>query len=222
MTSSFDATSPWKTLAPAGAPAASAAQATLAADGGPVARTWSLRALAPEADLARGGFGDDGDTKAAYERGRADGKREAGEALGESQAQAHTLLAAALARLDEAVQAYVRDRQADVAALACIVARRLFEREVAADPAVVLALARQALELAPAEAEYEIRLHPADLVGQDEAVRALLPATRAASIVLIEDTSVGRGGIVVNTPRRIVDGRVDSVLRTLYEKWTDA
>jgi len=219
VTSSFDPTSPWAVVT--GVPVAPAAVAPEPAPVAGAARTWSLRALSPEADVARGGFADETDARAAFERGRSEGKREAGEALGESQAAAHTMLAAALARLDEAMQVYARDRQADVVALSCIVARRLFEREITAEPATVVRLVRQALELAPAESEYEIRLHPADLQGHDDAFRALLPASKAAPVALIEDTSVGRGGVVVNTPRRIVDGRVDTVLRALYEKWTD-
>lgn len=224
MTSSFDATSPWKALAATEfADAPPRAHATGASSAGPTAPGgWQLRSLAPEADLLRGGFADENGLVAAYERGLLEGRAAADKESDAAGQRAEQWLGAVAARLEEAATVYARDREADVLALGCLVARRLFEHEVTVDAGLVSSLVRQALELAPAESEYQIRLHPDDLAGHEEALAALLPAARPAVVRWIGDASVGRGGVVVETPRRLVDGRVDTALRTLYERWSDA
>jgi flagellar biosynthesis/type III secretory pathway protein FliH len=112
----------------------------------------------------------------------------------------------------------VNDRQRDLEALALAIARRLVQREVVADPALLPAWITRALALLPHDLTVDVRVHPAELEAMAAVRGTLLPADSGVTLHWIADPEVGRAGFVVESPQRLVDGRLDVALRSLYER----
>ncbi len=153
-----------------------------------------------------------------YDRGFADGLRE-GTARAEQRVRpALETLGRVGEYLHTAQSAFVRDRARDLHGLALAVARKLIQREVTADPALLRELVDRALELVPLEPHLEVRLHPDDLsvlMGGPSAPEA---DGKGTAIKWLADPAIERGGFLVESPLRIVDGRTDFALRSLYER----
>lgn len=157
----------------------------------------------------------------AYNRGYETGKAAAMEEASRTVKRAAGLLVSTAEALDAARLGVVRELEDSVYLLSLAVARHLILREVSADPSVVRDLVQRGLDSFPVGSHVEIHLHPEDLTalrGQFE-----LPGSdgRAAEIQWIADQSVERGGCTLETPHRVVDGRVDLALADLYHRMRD-
>ena len=102
--------------------------------------------------------------------------------------------------------------------LALVVANHLLQRQVASDPTVVRDLVARALELLPNATALEVRVHPEDLQALSPEVDRLATAGRAIPIQWSADRSLHRGGFLIESPLRLIDGRTDVALRTLFER----
>lgn len=138
----------------------------------------------------------------------------------EGATEARAELADATATLDATVrevraqeERWAGNLRAHVAALAVAVAHHVVGREVAADDALVIALAARAVAEFPAQEPLVARVHPADL---DALKGAWAAAAREGAVRWAPDARVARGGALVEGRERIVDGRVDSALERLY------
>jgi flagellar biosynthesis/type III secretory pathway protein FliH len=153
----------------------------------------------------------------AYERGEADG-RAAGAAQAESRVRSavETLLSAAEA-VRAAGEEFTRARARNLQALSLAVAGHLVQREVAADPEILARLTERALELA-ADDEVEVHLHPEDLALLEPRLSSLAPAGTTPAVRWTGDASMARGGVRVEGPQRLVDGRIETALRSIYER----
>lgn len=217
MTSSSDR-APWTPL--------DWARVTLGPDAGVVAEpeptppvvsesgsAW-LPALADDADRARALLEDD-----AYRRGQDDASREE---RARADARCRTALQAvarAAAHLESIAAEFSRDRERDLQAVALAVARKLVRRELDASPELVGTLVGQAIELLPLDHVLDVRLHPDDLQTLGANVDDVVPAGRSVRVQWIADASLEKGGFLVESPARIVDGRTDVALRSLYERF---
>jgi flagellar biosynthesis/type III secretory pathway protein FliH len=101
------------------------------------------------------------------------------------------------------------------------VARKLVQREVEADPTLMRTLVERALELVPLEPKLEVRLHPDDLSVLLSGSPVPAADNPSAAIKWTADPAIERGGFVVESPLRVVDGRTDFALRSLYERLED-
>ena len=103
-------------------------------------------------------------------------------------------------------------------ALAIGIARHVVGVEFEADPQLVATLVARALAMAPLAGPVTLRLHPDDL----EAIRDL-PLIRDARPGTVElrwaaDSSIVRGGCVLEGPTSVVDGRIDRIMLDIYER----
>ncbi|MFZ5623219.1 MAG: FliH/SctL family protein [Gemmatimonadota bacterium] len=112
--------------------------------------------------------------------------------------------------------AILGDLERNVHAVAMGVARKILQREIAADPGAIVEMVRDALELVPMDQPLEIRLHPADHDVVRDALASYVP-DRAMPVQWRPDATLDRGDFVLATPPRLVDGRADVALRTIYD-----
>lgn len=203
-----DAAGPWLPAAPWPGTGAAGELRLPELDAGPRAGHAAPTARRTEADEA-------------YDRGFAEGLREG---TARSEQRVRTALET-LGRVGEylhtAQSSFVRDRARDLHGLALAVARKLVQREVTADPALLRELVDRALELVPLEPRLEVRLHPDDLSVLLSGPAAADAESRSPAIQWLADPAIERGGFVVESPLRIVDGRTDFALRSLYERLED-
>ncbi len=181
---------------------------------------WAVPELgaAPERDGASDGAAAPRiDPEEAFARGYAEGTA-AGEARGreELMTAAESLRGAAQALVSSRGR-ILHDLEANVGALAMAAARRIVQKEVEADPSLVRSLVARGLELVKPDSTVEVKLHPADLESAREGIRALAD-DQSLDLSLTPDPGIARGGFVLQTPSRMVDGRLEEGLRTLYER----
>jgi flagellar biosynthesis/type III secretory pathway protein FliH len=190
---------------------ASRAEAQHAADtAAERARQAALRAAEAEQAAREQALAD------AHAEGYAAGRAAAEEELQGAFAGALAALAAAGDALRTHEERWLAHLEENVAALAVAVAQQVVGREVAADPALVVAVARHALAEFPVDEPLTLRAHPDDLL----ALRAALEDPDAAGVRRelrwTPDARVARGGVLAEGRERIVDGRVDAALERMY------
>ena len=123
------------------------------------------------------------------------------------------------AHLESISAEFARDRESDLQAVALTVARKLVRRELDASPELLGSLVTKAIELLPLDHTLDVHLHPDDLRTLGSNTESLLPAGRSVRVQWIADAAVDKGGFLVESPARIVDGRTDTALRALYERF---
>ncbi len=152
-----------------------------------------------------------------HERGRAEAMDEAQRTI----KRAAGLLVSTAEAMDAARLGVVRELEDSVYVLALAIARQLVQREITSDPTIVRELVQKGLEAFPVGSRVEIHLNPEDL----SALRSQfgLPGSdgRAADLQWVADAAIERGGCTLETPHRVVDGRVDLALKEIYHKMRD-
>ncbi len=196
------------------------------AAGAPAIATFSLWPL-PDLAGQRGGPGPaeapEGPDRVqeAFTRGHAQGRAEAMDEANRTLKRAAGLLVSTAEAMDAARLGVVRELEDSVYLLALAVARQLVQREVTVDPTIVRDLVQKGLEAFPVGSRVDIHLNPEDLA----ALRSQfgLPGSdgRAADLQWLADATIERGGCTLETPHRVVDGRVDLALKELYQKMRD-
>jgi flagellar biosynthesis/type III secretory pathway protein FliH len=227
MTSSPDAFVPftlasWESVVPAHVVAALADADAAFADGeagaAGVATAWCPPEITGVATPGATGETTRSPEAEAYALGHADGQRQ-GDARARSELRPVLQALAALAeRLELSRDRFERDRERNLRGLALAVAHRLIVREVTAHPDLVQGLIAQALEMMPPDAPLDVRLHPADLQAIRADVDAMSGAGRAIPLHWVADPALERGSFFVESPARLIDGRTDTALRTLFER----
>ena len=156
---------------------------------------------------------------ASYEAGYADGLRDGVDQAGEQLQPTAAALRGILHTIEERRGEILGDRRRDVEALALAVARRIVQHDIAADPTLVAVWITRAVALLPHDLHIDVRLHPEDLAALAGLRDTIVPADAGVVLHWIADPSVGLAGFVVESPQRLVDGRLDVALRDLYERF---
>lgn len=148
--------------------------------------------------------------------------------LEQGKSEAMELLETVIRALGQAVEAlnvrqseWAAAREDDVAALGTALARILLEDELEERPEAVASRVRAALSSFPADDTVRIRIHPKDLSTIAQFRPGDAPITGARTVQWIPDEEVGKGGVIVEGPTRIVDGRVEPALVRIYKTLTD-
>jgi flagellar assembly protein FliH len=154
----------------------------------------------------------------AYLRGAQEGEQRAREGFERRSGGALQALAGAAHALEAVRASYREEMEEAVYALAVAVAQQVVQREIATDPAIVRDLVRRALELLPLDGATEVRLHPADLAALHGELDLYGPGGRRLELQWVADPAVERGGYMIETPQRVLDGALEPALVTLYER----
>jgi flagellar biosynthesis/type III secretory pathway protein FliH len=157
----------------------------------------------------------------AYARGVEDGRRTAGADAERRILGACQALAGAAESLQAVRAAFTIEAEESLYALATALAHQIVQRELATDPVIVRDLVRRAVEVLPLEGALEIRLNPADLVALGADTDLYAPGGRKLDLRWAPDPTIERGGYLIETSQRVVDGRIDPVLRAMYERLRD-
>lgn len=134
-----------------------------------------------------------------YARGREDGER----ALRDQVERLARLLDAATHDVREALF----ELEPQVIELAMVVAGRVVEREIAADPELVVGVVRAALDATASLPVIRVRVNPSDEPTLAAVWASLGPASGGAPVELVADPSLQPGGCVVDTASGFVDAQ---------------
>jgi len=109
-----------------------------------------------------------------------------------------------------------------VVRIAVEVARRIVQRELRTDPGMVSRTVRSALEQVALASETRVRVHPLDAQVLQSSIREIVQAPdEAASLQIIPDGSIERGGCVVESDRGIVDARLQTQFEEVQARLLD-
>jgi len=150
---------------------------------------------------------------AGYEAGYAEGLQRAAA----EQAALTEQLASVVASAQVVARGFTAGLEARVVDLVLAVARKVIEREVRLDRAIVLNVIRAALEEIQEHTTVEVRVHPDDyelVVAQWERLARTPLAQRSQFVV---DERVGRGGCVIDMPFGQLDAQLDTKLAQIVE-----
>jgi len=152
--------------------------------------------------------------KKGFEEGQAAAKQSAAAQLEAMQMK----LARSIEELSGSRLRYRREAEQDVVALALAVARRILHRELTVAPEVLLGLVKAALDKMEAREVHQVRISPADapLVCQFFEQMGL-----PQRIEVIPDASLGRGGVLVESSRGLLDASVDTQLAEIERGFAD-
>ncbi|HTO91408.1 MAG TPA: FliH/SctL family protein [Candidatus Sulfotelmatobacter sp.] len=168
---------------------------------------WQSRAVLPPPDR----------DAESYARGYQDGVREGERIAAEDVRPVLQALQRAAERLERIEGVFASERSDAVRVLALAVARRILAEELALKPERVIALVERAISMLPNEAPIEVRLHPDDLKVLKES-GPLAPGGAATHVEWAPDPTLPRGDCRVESHARLVDGRLDVVLRQWCER----
>lgn len=154
----------------------------------------------------------------AYEQGFTEG-------VGEGFARKGDEVRCALEALLNSVSELQREREEQsrlishyVHALSVAVAQKIVQREVTADPTIVKDLVGRSLELIPVNEPIEVHMCPADLAALRPQLDELAKGENLPAIQWVPDSNLERASFVIESPQRVISGKVDLALRTLYER----
>jgi flagellar assembly protein FliH len=113
---------------------------------------------------------------------------------------------------------FIRQTEADVVKLSLAVARRILYRELTIDPGSIAGLVKAALEKLQSDVVARARVHP----ELEAAVRATIEQSgRRASVEVVADASLERGGVVLETNRGSLDASIETQLREIELGFAD-
>lgn len=147
------------------------------------------------------------------QRGLVEGRASAAMEVAAAVEPVRSKLTQTLHELSELRPALAARAERELVRLALEIAKKVVQREVTTDPEIVLALSRVALGRLHSRAVATVRLNPEDY----EYVNARLEQleARGASIEVVADRSVGRGGCIVESEMGDVDVRVEQQFREI-------
>lgn len=146
-----------------------------------------------------------------------DGYRAGREAASGDLHEATGALSRLVAELAASRAALLKDVESNLTAVALAAARHLIGREVVADPSLVAGLVARGIDLVKPESPLTVRMNPEDL---DRVREQLTPALEHESMAVrwLADETIARGGYRLESPGRLIDGRLEEALRALYER----
>lgn len=142
----------------------------------------------------------------------------------ETAAEAAKILQAVIHQWQEACSVWLDRLEDNVLALSIAVSRHVLQAELDLAPEKVRAIVQAALKKASVWDEpVRVRLHPDDLSAldavQDDGFKALIASFK--DVDWISDDSLQRGDCLVEGLSKLIDGRVDVALQSLYEQVSD-
>jgi flagellar assembly protein FliH len=149
--------------------------------------------------------------RAAFARGVADGERAAAMSASTRVDAIVARFAASIEHLAAARTTLLRDAERDLVRLATAIAEHVLRRQVQSDPALLVSMARAALERLGGATAAIIHVNPADF----DAIRRQRPAAAGGGIEILADPAVPHGGCLARTSGGTVDAGLDAQFREL-------
>jgi flagellar assembly protein FliH len=154
----------------------------------------------------------------ARQAGRAEGEAAMRQKLEGPLAQAAQKLSERIEDIAGLRRKLRREAEEDLVRLSVAIARRVIHRELSADPGAILGVVKAALDKIDARELLRIRVNPLDARLVTEAIRE---RNIPDQVEVSSDTSLERGGLILETPRGALDASVESQLREIERGFTD-
>lgn len=91
------------------------------------------------------------------------------------------------------------------------------ERHLQHDPQLVVGMVKAALKNAPIQSDVEIKVHPKDAVILQTFKKEIALHLAHGAITILGDEGLGRGSIIINANKSIIDAQIDTQLSKAKE-----
>lgn len=156
--------------------------------------------------------------EAAYLRGKDEGKELAERGL----ANVFRAMRQSVTELAGLRERILRESEEDLLKLSIVIARKIIQKEISADPGILSSLVAAAISDSISLDRITIRLNPADYEmvnrDRDRYLGALSPETR---VILSSDETLSPGDCVVDSVTGVMDARIETQLEEIYRKFAD-
>lgn len=160
----------------------------------------------------------EGRSQQAYQKGLADGRNTGAQQAAAKLEPALVKVAESIRDLASLRKRYLLDAEADAVKLAVAVARKILHRELSVDPESLLGVVKAAFERVDARDVHHVRLNPEDRpVVQRHLAKTGLPP----QVELLDDASLERGAVLIETSRGCLDASVTSQLKEIERGLVD-
>jgi flagellar assembly protein FliH len=121
--------------------------------------------------------------------------------------------------IEQATQHWLRQWQHETIALSIAITEKLIARQIESDPTILLDWIEESVRMVQGQRQIQLRIHPEDAQRLSMALNELVEDMKPAiEIKVTEDMSVGRFGVVLETPDTTIDRSLSAQLKRLGEE----
>ena len=155
-------------------------------------------------------------SRAMLDAARAESEELCASVVARAEREANERVVARYAAAIAAVERESRASERDIVALALDVARNVLAAEVTSSPAAIESIARRALARVRRARSVVLRVSADDLaLALEHAREWLAPGAEPAVFEVVQDSTVDRGGVVVECELGRIDARIESQLKAI-------
>lgn len=121
--------------------------------------------------------------------------------------------------LQEATQVWLRQWQHETVSLAIGIAEKLLVRQIESDPSILLSWIEDSVRLIQGQRHILLKIHSEDAIRLSNALPELLEDMKPSiEIQVVEDNSIGKCGILLETSDTTIDRTLQTQLKRLQEE----
>jgi len=121
--------------------------------------------------------------------------------------------------LEDATQQWLRQWQHETITLAIAITEKLIARQIESDPTILLDWIEDSVRLVQGQRQITLRIHPEDAQRLSSALAELVDDMKpSVEIQVAEDTSMGKFGVILQTPDTTIDRTMQTQLKRLAEE----
>lgn len=122
-------------------------------------------------------------------------------------------------QLENATRTWLHEWQHETVAIAISIAEKLMARQMETDPTIVLRWIEEAVHSIQSQSRITVRLHPQEAMQLTEAIPELLARTAPGiELQILEDHSVGRHGVILQSAEATIDRSMAVQLKRLEQE----
>jgi len=121
--------------------------------------------------------------------------------------------------LELATQQWLRQWQHETITFAIGIAEKLLSRQIEADPAILISWIEDSVRLIQGQRQILLRIHPEDAQRLSTALTDMVEGMKPSiEIQVAEDVTVGKFGVILQTPDTTIDRSLQTQLKRLVEE----
>jgi flagellar biosynthesis/type III secretory pathway protein FliH len=121
--------------------------------------------------------------------------------------------------LEAATQQWLRQWQHETITLAIAITEKLVSRQVETDPSILLDWIEDSVRMVQGQRQILVRIHPEDAQRLSSALAEMVEEMKPSSEIQVsEDVSVGRCGVILQTPTTVIDRTMQTQLKRLVDE----
>ena len=121
--------------------------------------------------------------------------------------------------LEAATQQWLRQWQHETITLAIGISEKILARQIESDPSILISWIEDSVRMIQGQRQIMIRIHPEDAQRLSAALPDLIEEmTPSVELQVVEDVTVGKFGVILQTPDTTIDRSLQTQLKRLVEE----